>query len=167
MVCSLLDSSAHGNSSVKKTGVGCHALLQVIFPTQGSNPCFLCLPHWQVGSLPLVKSGKSIWVSKSTVILCLVLMKSWLIGKDPDAGRAWGWEEKGMTEDEVAGWHHWLDGHESEWTPGVGDGQGGLAYCDSWSHKESDTTEWLNWTCKWHFPVKWKEEEKLSSLWRT
>ena len=55
-------------------------------------------------------------------------------------------EEKGTTEDEMAGWHHWLNGHESEWTPGVGDGQGGLACCDSWGHKESDTTEQLNWT---------------------
>ena len=72
--------------------------------------------------------------------------KSWLIGKDSDAGRDWGQEEKGMTEDEMAGWHHWLDGHESEWTPGVGEGQGGLACCDSWGHKESDTTEQLNWT---------------------
>ena len=63
-----------------------------------------------------------------------------------DAGRDWGQEEKGMTEDEMAGWHHWLDGRESEWTPGVVDGQGGLACCDSWGHKESDTTERLNWT---------------------
>ena len=53
-----------------------------------------------------------------------------------DAGRDWGQEEKGTTEDEMAGWHHWLNGHESEWTPGVGDGQGGLACCDSWGHKE-------------------------------
>ena len=72
--------------------------------------------------------------------------KSWLIGKDPDAGRDWGQEEKGMTEDKMAGWHHWLDGCESEWTPEVGDGQGGLACCNSWSRKESDTTEQLNWT---------------------
>ena len=72
--------------------------------------------------------------------------KSWLIGKDPDAGRDWGQEEKGTTQDEMAGWHHWLDGHESEWTPGVGDGQGGLVCCGSWGRKESDTTEWLNWT---------------------
>ena len=70
--------------------------------------------------------------------------KSWLIGKDPDAERDWGQEEKGMTEDEMAGWHHRLDGHEFEWTPGVGDGQGGLACCNSWGRKESDTTEWLN-----------------------
>ena len=57
--------------------------------------------------------------------------KSWLIGKDSDAGRDWGQEEKGTTEEEMAGWHHWLDGRESEWTPGVGDGQGGLACCNS------------------------------------
>ena len=72
--------------------------------------------------------------------------KSWLIGNDSDAGRDWGQEEKGMTEDEMAGWHHWLHGRESEWTPEVGDGWGGLACCDSWGHKESDTTERLNWT---------------------
>ena len=73
-------------------------------------------------------------------------VKSWLIGKDSDAGRDWGQEEEGTPEDEMAGWHHPLDGHESEWTAGVGDGQGGLACCDSWGCKESDTTEWLNWT---------------------
>ena len=72
--------------------------------------------------------------------------KSWLIGKDPDDGRDWGQEEKGMTEDETAGWHHWLDGCESEWTLGAGDGQGGLACCDSSGCKESDMPEWLNWT---------------------
>ena len=70
--------------------------------------------------------------------------KSWLIGKDSDAGRDWGQEEKGTTEDEMVGWHHRLDGHEFEWTLGVGDG--GLACCDSWGRKESDMTELLNWT---------------------
>ena len=70
--------------------------------------------------------------------------KSWLIGKDPDAGRDRGQEEKGMTEDEMAGWHHQLDVHEFEWTPGAGDGQGGLASCSPWGRKESDTTEQLN-----------------------
>jgi len=74
--------------------------------------------------------------------------KSWLIGKDSDAGRDWGQEEKGTTEDEMAGWHHWLDGRESQWTPGVGDGHGGLACCDSWGRKESDTTEQLIWSEK-------------------
>ena len=72
--------------------------------------------------------------------------KSCLIGKDSDAGKDWGQEEKGLTEDEMAGWHHRLDGCEFEWTPGVGDGQGGLACCGSWGGKESDMTEWLNWT---------------------
>ena len=73
-------------------------------------------------------------------------MKNWLIGKDPDAGKDWRHEEKGTTEDEMAGWHHWLDGYESEWTPGVGDGQGNQVCCSPWGHKESDTTERLNWT---------------------
>ena len=71
---------------------------------------------------------------------CIV---SW---KDSDAGRDLGQEEKGTREDEMAGWHHRLDGHEYEWTLGVGDGQGGLACCDSWGRKELDMTERLNWT---------------------
>ena len=82
----------------------------------------------------------------NTPIFWLLHAKSWLIGKDPDAGRDWRQEEKGTTEDEMAGWHHRLDGYEFEWTPGVGDGQGGLACCDSWGCKELDTTERLNWT---------------------
>ena len=81
-----------------------------------------------------------------TPVLWPPLLKSWLIGKDSDAGRDWGQEEKGTTEDEMVGWHHWLDGHESEWTPGVGDGQGGLVCCDSWGGKELDMTERLNRT---------------------
>ena len=81
-----------------------------------------------------------------TPVLWPLHAKSWLIGKDPDAGRDWGQEEKGTTEDEMAGWHHRLNGHEFGWILGVGDGQGGLACCDSWGCKESDTTERLNWT---------------------
>ena len=72
--------------------------------------------------------------------------KSWLIGKDSDAGRDWGQEEKRTTEDEMAGWHHRLDEHKFEWTPGVGDGQGGLACCNSWGLKDLEPTERLNWT---------------------
>ena len=102
-----------------------------------------------------------------TLVLWPPDAKSPLIGKDSDAGRDWGHLEKGTTEDEMAGRHHWLDGHESEWTPGVGDGQGGLACCN-WGCKELDTTERLNWTeltdsvyksfirCiywKWYLPV--------------
>ena len=89
-----------------------------------------------------------------TLIRWLPHAKSWLIGKDPDVGRDWGQEEEVTTEDEVAGWHHWLYGLEFGWTPGVGDGQGGLACCNSWGSKESDTTEGLNWT-----------EELYSSIW--
>ena len=72
--------------------------------------------------------------------------KSWLIWKDPDTGKDWGQGHKGTTEDEMVGWHHWLDGCEFEWTLEVGDRQGGLACCNSWGCKESDTTEWLKWT---------------------
>ena len=78
--------------------------------------------------------------------------KSWLIGKDSDAGRDWGQEEKGTTEDDMAGWRHWLDGRESEWTQGVGDGQGGLAYCNSWGrrvgHDWATELNWLNYYCR-------------------
>ena len=74
--------------------------------------------------------------------------KNRLTGKDPDAGKDRRWEEKGTTEDEMAGWLHGLDGCESEWTPGDGDGQGGLACCSSWGRKEWDTIEQLNWTEK-------------------
>ena len=81
-----------------------------------------------------------------TPILWPPHVKSWLIEKDSDAGRDWGQEEKRTTEDKMAGWHHQLDGCESEWTPGVGNGQGGLACCDSWGRKELDTTEQLIWS---------------------
>ena len=81
-----------------------------------------------------------------TPILSPPHAKSWLIGKDPDAGKDWRWEEKGMTEDDMVGWHHWLNGHEFEWTPGIGDRQGGLACCNPWGCKESYTTERQNWT---------------------
>ena len=84
-------------------------------------------------------------VEAETPILWPPHVKSWLIGKDPDAGRDWGQEEKGTTEYEMAGWYHRLDAQEFGWTLGVGNGQGGLACCDSWGRKESDMTEWLNW----------------------
>ena len=72
-------------------------------------------------------------------------VKSWRTGKDPDAGKDWGQEEKGTTEDEMVGWHHRLDGHEFGWIPGAVDGQGGLACFSPWCHKVSDRTERLNW----------------------
>ena len=73
-------------------------------------------------------------------------MKNWLTGIDPDAGKGWRQEEREMTEDEMVGWHHQLKEHEFEQAPGIGDGQGSLSCCSPWGHKESDRTEWLNWT---------------------
>ena len=109
---------------------------------------------------PVHPKGDQSWVfigrtdaKAETPILWPPHAKSWLIGKDSDAGRDWGQEEKGMPEDEMAGWHHRLDGHEFGWTPGVGDEQGGLVCCNSLGHKESDTTERLNWTeMNWKIP---------------
>ena len=102
---------------------------------------------------PVHPKGDQSWVffgrtdaEAETPILWPPDVKSWLIWKDPDAGKGWSGEEKGMTEDEMVGWHHWLDGHEFEETLGVGDGQGGLACCSPWGHKELDRMEWLNWT---------------------
>ena len=110
---------------------------------------------------PVHSKGDQSWVfigrtdaKAETPVLWPPLAKSWLIGKDSDAGRDWGQEEKGTTEYEMSGWHYQLDGHEFWWTPGVGDGQGGLVHCNSWGCKESDTTEWLNWT-------EWKTRRQL------
>ena len=102
---------------------------------------------------PVHPKGDQFWVfigridvEAETPILWPHDAKSWLIWKDPDAGRDWRQEEKGATEDEMVGWHHRLNGHGFGWTPGVDDGQGGLECCGSWGHKVSDTTERLNWT---------------------
>ena len=102
---------------------------------------------------PVHPKGDWSWVSigrtdaeAETPVLWPPHAKSWLIGKDPDAGRDWGQEEKGMTEDEMVGWHHQLYGHEFEQALGVGDGQGSLACCSPWGCKDLDTTEQLNWT---------------------
>ena len=104
---------------------------------------------------PVHRKGDLSWVfigrtdtEAETPILWPPDAKSWLIRKDPNAGRDWGQDEKGTAEDEMAGWHHQLDGHESEWTPGDGDGQGGLACCSPWGCKSrprlSDWTELNN-----------------------
>ena len=89
-------------------------------------------------------------------VLWLPDAKSWFIWKDLDGRKDWGREEKGMTEDEMVGWHHQVNGHEFGWTPGVGDGQGGLACCSPWGCKESNTTEQLNWTEIAHMQKKKK-----------
>ena len=88
--------------------------------------------------------------------------KNWLIWKDPDVGKDWRQEEKGMTEDKMVGWHHWLNGHEFEQAPGVGDEQGSVVCCSPWGRKESDTTEQLNWTEGRH--SAWRKAFVYSSL---
>ena len=102
---------------------------------------------------PINPKGNQSWIfigrtdaEAETPILRLPDEKNPVIGKDPDAGKDWRREKKGTTEDEMVGWHHWHDEHEFEQALGVGDGQGSLACCSPWSHKELDTTEWLNWT---------------------
>jgi len=116
---------------------------------------------------PVHSEGDQPWVffgsndaKAETPVLWPPHAKSWLIGKDSDAGWDWGQEEKGTTEDEMAGWHHQLDGREFEWTPGVGDGQGGLVCCESWCRKELDTTERLNWTHLYSNKKFFKEKRK-------
>ena len=101
---------------------------------------------------PVHPKGNQSWIfigrtdiEAETPILWPPDAKSWLIWKDSDAGQDWRWEEKGTTEDEMVGWHHRLNGHEFEYALGVGDGQGVLACCSPWDHKQSDRTEWLNW----------------------
>ena len=108
---------------------------------------------------PVHRKGNQSWIfiertdaEAETPILWPPDAKNWLIWKDPDAGKDWR-QEKGTTEDEMVGWHHWLNRHEFEQAPGVGDGQGGLSCCSAWDCKELDTTEWLHWTdlliCDW------------------
>ena len=106
------------------------------------SACFIFWISWCNVEISIVKSE---WFHMPKIWF-LMSSKSWLIGKDSDAGRDWEQEEKRTTEDEMAGWHHRLDGREFEWTLVVGDGQGGLECCNSWGRKESDTTERLNWT---------------------
>ena len=115
---------------------------------------------------PLHSKGDESWVffgrndaKAETPVLGPPHVKFWLIGKDSDVGRDWGQEENGTTENEMAGWHHRLDGREFEWTPGDGDGQGGLECCNSWGHKESDTTERLNW-----IELNWNPHYRLFTL---
>ena len=101
---------------------------------------------------PVHPKGNQYWIfigrtdaEAETPILWPLDVKTWLTGKDPDAGKAWRREEKGTAEGEMVGRHHRLNGHEFEWTPGAGDGQGGLACCNPWGRRELDTTERLNW----------------------
>ena len=101
---------------------------------------------------PVHPKGNQSWVfigrtDAETLILWPPDVKSWLIGKGPDAGEDWGQKKKGTTEDKIVGWHHWLNGHEFEWTLWGGDGQRGLACCSLWGHKvRQDWATELNWT---------------------
>ena len=119
--------------------------------------------HWVSDEIqPVHTKGDQSWVfigmtdaKAETPILWPPDAKNWLIGKDPDAGKDWRWE-KGMTEDEMTGWHLWLDGCEFEWILSVGDGQGGLA-CTA-VHGVAKSQTWLNdWTELNHRAEKWKK----------
>ena len=101
---------------------------------------------------PVYPKGNQSWIfigrtdaENKTPIIWPPDAKNWLTRKDPDAGKDWGQEEKGTTEDEIVGWHHWLTGHEFEWTPAVGYGQGSLACCSPWGRKER-LSSWTDWT---------------------
>ena len=109
---------------------------------------------------PVHPKGNQSWVfigrtdvEAETPILCPPDVKSWLIWKDPDNGKYWGQEEKGMTEDVMVGWHHQLNGHGFGWTLRVDDGQGSLVFCGSWGRKESDMTEWTELRPSWIFAI--------------
>ena len=109
--------------------------------------CKVIQPGHPKGNQSWVFIGR-IDVEAETPIFWPPNANSWLIWKDPDAGKDWKHEEKGTTEDEMVGWHHWLDGQEFEQALGVGDGQRSMVCCGPWGRKESDTTERLNWTEK-------------------
>ena len=124
---------------------------------------------------PVHPKGDQSWVfigrtdvEAETPLLWPPHAKSWLIWKDPDAGKDWGQEEKGTIEDQMFGWHHQLNGHGFVWTPGVGDGKRGLACCGSLGLKELDTTEWLNRTpCRvreWNTELNWSLTHSLCLL---
>ena len=127
---------------------------------------------------PVHPTGDQSWVfigrtdvEAETSILWPPDAKSWLFEKDPDTGKDWGQEEKGTTEDEMVGWHHWLDGHGVGWTPGGGDGQGALVCCGSWGHKMSDMTEQLNWTeqllgCDYFWSQHYVNETWCDAIWK-
>ena len=104
-------------------------------------------------------------VKAETLILWPPDAKSWLIGKDPEAGKDWRQEEKGTTEDEMVGWHHQLNGHGFGRTPAGGDGQGGLACCGSWGHKELDMTEQMNWRMSMESLLwEWRTSVQITSI---
>ena len=123
---------------------GCFWTVVLENTLESSLDCKEIQPVYPKGDQSWVFTGRTD-VEDETPILWPPDVKNWLTGKDFDAEKDWRWE-KGTTEDEMVGWHHWLNGHEFGWTSGVGDGQGGLVCCSPWGHKELDTTKQLNWT---------------------
>ena len=117
-------------------------MLSLLFINMVTEICPICLSKGNQSWVFIVRTD----VEAETPVFWPPDANSWLIWKDPDVGKHWRQEEKGTTEDEMVGWHHQLNGCGFGWTPRVGDGQGGLAWCNSWGRKESDTTEQLNWT---------------------
>ena len=114
-------------------------LLRVPWTTGRSDPLMLkeTNPEYSLEGLNAKAESPILWPHNA---------KSWFVGKDPDRGQDWG-QEKGVTEDKMVGWHRWLNGHKFELSPGDGEGQGSLACCSPWGHKESDMTEWLKNNC--------------------
>ena len=158
----------------KSTGVGCHFLLQGSLPSEPPGKsrrklsteesmllnCGVGEDSWEPLGLQgdqtsqsWILTGNQSWIFTGSTdgeaeapVFWPPDAKNWLIGKDPDAGKDWRWEEKGTIEDEMVGWHPWLDGHEFEQAPGVGEGQESLACSSPCGCKESDTTEQMNWS---------------------
>ena len=119
----------------------CFWIVMPVKALESTLDCKEIKPINPKGNQPWIFIGKT---DAEAPILWPSDVKRWLIGKDPDAGKDWRQEEKGSTEDEMVGWHHWLNGHEFEQTPGDSEGQGSLVCCSPWVHKESDTTEQLS-----------------------
>ena len=149
--------------------MGCQSLLQGTFPTQGSNLCLLYLLRcrwilycWATRELrcwrrlsrvpwtakrsnqPVLKEINPKYSLEGLMLKLQYFAKTQLIRKDSDTGKDWRQEEKGMTEDKMVGWHHWLNGHKFEQAPGDGEGQGSLACCSPWGRRGLNTSEWLN-----------------------
>ena len=123
--------------------VFCDCGFHSVHPLMDEDKRFMEASWWE--RLTEGEAGSCSETCSETPILWPPDAKSWLIRKDPDAGKDREQEKKGITEDKMVGWHHWLNGHEFVQAPGDGEGRGGLACCGSWDCKESDTTEWLNW----------------------
>ena len=138
----------------------CRRLLRVPWTARRSNQLILKEISPEYSNQSWIFIGRTD-AEAETAVLWPPDVKNWLTGKDSDAGKEWRQEEKGTTEDEMVGWHHQLDGHEFEQAPGVGDGQGSLVCCSSWSQKELDTIERLNWI---HAPTQMKLENIMLRL---